>query len=368
MKATILASTLVLTGCGLIGGVEEKELVQDATPGYYDLDRPGRPPSRPASSPQTFEGKTLWFAMRRFYFGISKRGTDERDPDAWKTIGWDLDGVPTTAEQATSGATGICLPSDNPHWHADGLDGRDNAMGASFFQLVGDLDPHGELVTNEGLELGASTLILALHDVNDLENDDHVPATIYISTHDKATGPAPQWDGTDVRRITTASFWPGSSDPFTVFSEGYVSGGVWVSGDQHRTELTLRMPFYPGKSPAAVLLRLRGRSGWLTATIGGGAGGLGTFGFNATMQEIRDALGDLIRRSGEPSVCSAASGADKILDMFQTAVDTQSTYTWEPEPTRECDSMSWGLDIEWAPIAHADVLAPVDEPVLEPCP
>lgn len=366
MRLVVLSSTLVLSGCGLIGGVEEKELVQDPTPGYYDLDRPGRPPSRPASSPQTFEGKTLWFAMRRFYFGVSKRGTDEFDPDAWKVIGWDLDGTATTAEQVTSGTTGTCLPSDNPDFHADGLDGRDNAMGASFFQLIGENDPAGELVSNEGLEQGASTLILALHDVNDLENDAHVPATIYISTHDKATGPAPKWDGTDVRRITTASFWPDSTDPYTELTDGYISRGIWVSGDQHRTELTLRVPFYPAKSAEALLLRLRGRSGWLTAAIGNGVGGPGTFGFTATKEEFVDAFHDHIRRVFD---CGLSRGsATNWLNPYTLAADTQSTYTWEPDPTRDCDSISWGLDVDWAAIAYADVSTPVDEPLLEPCP
>lgn len=373
----------LVAGCAELGGIEEKQQVSKsitdggpddaapdgafsdaATPGYYDLDRPGRPPSRPLVSPNSFN-TSVYLAMRRFYFGTSKRGTDERDPEAWRAIGWDLDGINTTADGLKSGKQTSCAPADSPQWGEDGKDGRDNPMGASFFQFVGNADPKGEFVTNEGLEKGASTLVLVLDQVNDWENDSHVVGAMYVTTHDLFSGPTPKWDGNDVRRLSSVSFWPNSTAPLATFPNGYISNGIWVSGDQHQVDLTLQFPFYPnGQETDPVVLRIRGRSGWATANIAGGKGGAGTFGFTCTYPEFRDTFFEHVRKALN---CLPPSGTDNVLSQFKAAVDTRQSYTWDPNPTEKCDSISWGFDAEWAPVAPVSAHNPVVEPLGKSC-
>ena len=359
-------------GCSWLGGIEEKELTQSSgggsggagVHGYYDLDRPGRPPSRPSDGPKTFvPSRKLYFAMRRLYFGISKRGTSERDRTAWKEIGWDIDGVDTTAQSLANGTHASCSSETHTDWIADGKDGRDNVLGASFLQLVGDADDNGEYATNQGLEAGASTLLLQIEGVSDLHEDPQAPAELLITTHDLVTGPAPKWDGTDVRRISSLSYLGGTTTPIARFPDGYIRGGVWVSGDQHLAELILQVPFYPNaKDP--VVMRLEGRHGWLTATIAEGAGGPGTFGYTCTFEEFHDAFFEHIRATLN---CGTKTGAENVLNTFASALDTQLVAPWDPDSALQCDTMSWGLDVEWAPVAepHPEI---VETELVEPCP
>lgn len=369
-NAAVAVCSTGVFACSWLGGIEEKELSEastggsGATPGYYDLDRPGRPPSRPSEGPKTFvPSQKLYFAVRRLYFGISKRGTNERDRNAWREIGWDIDGVNTTAESLADGTHASCTSDTQTDWITDGKDGRDNVLGASFLQIVGDADTKGEHATNQGLEAGASTLLLTIEGVSDLNEDPHAPAELLITTHDLFSGPTPKWDGTDVRRISSLSYLGGTTTPIARFPDGYIRGGIWVSGDQHLSELVLQVPFYPNAMDP-VVMRLEGRHGWLTATIAQGAGGPGTFGYSCTFDEFHAAFFEHIRATLN---CGAKTGAENILNKFSDALDTQLVAPWAPDSALQCDTMSWGLDVEWAPVAEPDPEI-VETELVEPCP
>ena len=355
---TAAAVLQVSAGCAVVSGAEEKK--PPPAPAD-DLDRPGRPPSRPESGPSTFE-KEAWFAMRALYLGANVRGTAELDPDAWRDMGWDLDGVDSTEESAR----GACTSKATIAEVADGDAGRDNMLGKHVYQYVASFDPQGEKVTNEGIEFGSSTLLLRLEDVNDWHNDPHVRAAIYISTHDRFEGPTPEWDGNDVRDVSTIGFHPGSNVPFVRFDDGYIKEGTFVSGDRDTSAVELAIPVYPlGNAEGAVLLVLRGRSGWMTADLGAGAGGVGSMGYTALQTEIRDGFFNFVAHA---LACPAvASIVHKQMEQFFHLKDTQSVDTGAPRESEACDSLSWGLEMTWAPIGGALIDEPVHEDLAEDC-
>ncbi|MCK6532986.1 MAG: hypothetical protein L6Q84_08450 [Polyangiaceae bacterium] len=373
--------------CAVLGDIQEKELTatgQDAgadtgtldandasevpdvssQPGYLDLDRPGRPPSRP-SKPAAGPGKLMYFAMRRIYFGISKRGTAERDPNAWRAIGWDLDGLATTKQELDDGKAKTCKSSGESNVLQDGFDGRDNALGASLMQFIGNADANGEHVANQSIESGTATLLLVLGDVNDVENDPHVNGAVYLSTSDKGLPTAPKWDGTDVRQVWNASMFTDTINTTASFPDGYIRDGVWVSGDQHKADMTLVFPIYVNAYPIPMVLQLAGRSGWLTAAVKKGAGGPGTFGFTMTAEQLYGTFFPLFKRVlGCDSPVGTTHG---LVSGFKSNVDVQGSNAWAPDPNLGCDSVSWGLDVEWAPIAYADWQHPVAAESTPPC-
>ncbi len=374
----------IAASCALVGDIEEKSftatdagsdagadapVTEDAEagsskPGYYDLDRPGRPPSRPSGAAPG-QPKLAFFAARRVYFGGSVRGTTDRDPNGWKQIGWDLDGLASTKEQVDKGTSGTCKSSGDSKYLQDGADGRDNAVGASMMQFISDADPNGEHVANQGIEAGVGTVMLMLSDVHSFDDDPHVSASLYLLADDRNTPWAPKWDGSDVRRVHAASFVPGTELAITNFPDGYIRNGVWVSGDQHKTGVTVVIPIYVKASIAPMLLSLPGRGGWLTANVKGGKGGPGAFGFSLTSGELYLSFYELFRRAFS---CSPDTGmTHNLVKSFQPHVDVVGATPWAPDPKAPCDSLSWGIDVEWAPIQTADIEHPVDQATLPPC-
>jgi hypothetical protein len=347
-------------GCADLASIEEKVLIEEKVP----IEEPSsaRPPGPPGPSPETFSSMEVWFAARNIWFGMSHRGTKERDLEGWRKIGWDLDGLSTSYEQAVSGKTGHCFSYGSPDAIQDGDDGRDNAIGASGFRDLGGFDPNAEYDMNNGIGNGASTLLLRLEGVNDWQNDESVRGTLYFSTHDLKTGPVPKWDGSDERRVSAFSFAPGSNVPFAKLPNGYIRDGVWVSGEQHVSQVTFSMPIYPQGQTPAILMQARGRHGWLTARLSDGAGGPGTMGFASTKQEVLDTIIPGIA-AVIAAGCDSNGAAENVADQYAEHTDLSSFEPWKPNPDVECDSLSWAFDLDWRPIKFGIVEKPVIEEI-----
>src|SRR5262249_10014456 len=110
--------------------------------------------------------------------------------------------------------------------------------------------------TNARLEAGGTTLLLLIDDV-DGPCDPYAPGRLYVvapytepsldggADAGDGGGPAPRWDGTDVRLVDRESVHADAIELARVeFRHGYISGNVWVSGDPGETSpRTLRIPF-----------------------------------------------------------------------------------------------------------------------------
>jgi hypothetical protein len=338
-------------GCSNLANIEEKVLIEDVSS--------ARPPSRPETGPKSFD-EEFWFAARKIWLGTSVRETKTWDEEGWREVGWDLDGLSTSYEEADSNQTGHCYSYGSPDVIQDGDDGRDNAIGAGLFQFLGSIDTTGEYMTNDGIRRGASTLMLRLTDVNDWQNDESVGGELYVTSHDLPRGVVPNWNGEDERNVSSFSFVSGTKEPLGVLPNGYIRDGTWVSGEQNVSAIDLVIPVYPGSRAVPVLLRLHGRSGWLTAHLGHGGGGPGTMGFSSTKNEVADTLLPAVAAVMADEDCKGFAEAENFLRQYAEHTDVSQAETWNPNPGMECDSLSWGLDIEWLPTAKA-ILEPVVE-------
>lgn len=183
----------------------------------------------------------LTFAARRFRFG--KHNPDgTKNPDAWRRIGFDLDGQNTTAETLASGSPGKrhCLRAkeDAPlSVFEDGEEGRDNVFGSKIAPLLGSLASSAQGLENdisEDITLGSSpTLLVVLDDVNDGPDDPYVTASVYAAAAVPGQ-PTRNWDGNDVFQVTPASILANSiSSPRSIYVSGYLRGNTYVSGSLH---------------------------------------------------------------------------------------------------------------------------------------
>lgn len=192
------------------------------------------PPERP-SGPAVPSGKGAlrWFAARRIYAGTVDTKTGKSSPDAWRTIGHDIDGECTTLEQSKNGTSGTCNRPQGSGSDSllDGADCRDNAYGRMLANATATLNSDWEAKYQGETFNGRATLVLRLSDLDAGPDDPFVPGAIYLSTDTEWT---PKWDGNDAVKIQSVTVNGKSiaDPPLMAFPKGYLKGHVWVSGER----------------------------------------------------------------------------------------------------------------------------------------
>lgn len=279
-------------GCQAILGIDDKQL----DPKYSQADSGlgggagsggtgttlgSTPPERPSGAAvPSGSGAERWFAARRIYLGSVDPATDQKDPEAWRRIGHDIDGECTTMEISSSDSSATCAkPPEAPLGSLeDGEDCRDNTMGAAMAVGLAQLSNDFELQQHAKLENAETgTYLLRLDDLDDGPDDPYVRGAMYVTVpRDPNFTAKPVWNGQDRFAVdlltvdvndegglpeggspdggpTDASApdagdaegggAPGQSPfidkPVYVFDKGYLKNNVWVSGDFRETPKTL---------------------------------------------------------------------------------------------------------------------------------
>jgi hypothetical protein len=197
--------------------------------------KPGvRPPGPPTQDSTDTIQSTRAFAIKKFHFGQNDPLTDSAKVDAWRTIGFDIDGVNTTKDLALSEKPGTCLrdPLAKQSTLLDGDDGRDNSFGANLFAIFNQFG-NGAVETdlNKGIANGSSpTLILLLSNLNEGPDDTTVSSSILLSLVEHPVKP-PLWDGTDSFPVDSQSVINHAiSQPKLTLVGGYLKNNTYVSG------------------------------------------------------------------------------------------------------------------------------------------
>lgn len=193
---------------------------------------PARVPSRPPGpAVASGTGKTLWFAVRTYTYGLTdSSGTISKT--AWASYGYDLDEV-CTLERDSIENRGTCLRPAGAKQDSliDGDRCRDNNFGRNIGGILGVL-PDAEKTLNDLIRSGSTTWILRIDDVDPSAADAYAPGALYRSSDDRTSTPVPAWDGSDDRAVQSDSLVDGDlARPVISFPRGFVSGGVWLSGD-----------------------------------------------------------------------------------------------------------------------------------------
>lgn len=170
-------------------------------------------------------------------------------------IGFDLDMMCTGQGEGNS-----CVA---PEWagseKADGVGGRDNAVGALIAAVQAMIPEFGSSSYTELVKDGQAGVVFRVRGYNGQPNDDQVEATLYIAApFDAEEGnTTPNWDGNDVWPVASDSLADGQSleNPRYQDRHAYVTNGVLVAS---LPEASIRLPNGLIEGGGAISLKLVG--------------------------------------------------------------------------------------------------------------
>lgn len=314
---------------------------------------PGRrPPLRPTSKAAA-GGKTMAFLHRKIYMGAFDPETGESDPQAWKRMGFDFDGVTTTPELAAADFPGTCQRQSGSRLTSliDGDDGIDNNFGSEFLRIYGSASTgpdslEKDLNTNNDSFGIAQYFLVVLEDVADGPDDDEVRIKVMFTVHQDIQ---PKFDGTDQFLVDALSFVPGTMQTRFAFSRGYMVNHRIISGD---FGAPLEGPLYLPLGLSEVLpLALRTLT-WTFELDPDHKRVLSSdFAGVVPVSSLAKMFAYTISYQGNLE-CGEA-GEKKVFNLIKPAADTSADLPGFLDPTgqTECDAISFGWRFDWAPVA-----------------
>lgn len=317
--------------------IDSSEVVVETGPPSASL--PVRPPGPAVPSGK---GKTLWLIVRRYYLNTELR-TGAVSSDAWQTFGYDIDHTCTGKKQSEEN-TGTCLRAAgaDPDVLVDGEDCRDNNFGQWIIPKIQITNPSFEDTSNSGLAKGSSTWIFRIDDVDDGPNDPYAPGGLYRAADTGSAGWSPKYDGTDVRKIESDTVFGGDiTRPTVQFVDGYVSNGVWVSGEPNG--YVVSMPVGTVQTNLTIIgatFDFTLSDDHKTATNGTVAGAIPFASFDDLLRPIAEHAG----------FCPGSDLYTQFTKTVSLFPDISVDSPGSPILTKPCDGISLGLGFDLAPI------------------
>ncbi len=311
---------------------------------------PARAPSRPSGpAVASGTGKTLWLAVRTYSYGLTDSSGKVSDT-AWKSYGYDLDEVCTGERDSIENLNTCRRPAGAEQDSLiDGERCRDNNFGRNVGGILG-LIPDAEKSLNDLVLSGSTTWLLRIDDVDPSNDDAFAPGALYRSSDDRMTTP-PLWDGNDDRGVQSDSLVDGDLNrPILAFPRGFISDGVWVSGDP--TQLAVIAPissvgFFPLHLESAFITLE------LDAARTTGAHGLLVGALPASeIQPTFDPIADFFR------VCPGTSAYDNTLANLREMPDLVIGAPKLQDLERTCDGASTAVAFEVSPIKPVTRVVP----------
>ncbi len=218
-----LATTGVVAG--LLGGGSTG---CSSTPSATVSGQPPPPPSNP--TPQTTKVET--FAIKTLFLGEADRQGDPPSNTAWKSYGYNLDGLVTA-----KGDTNVCTlaagaPSTN---QVDGNNGIDNAFGSVILPIIQSAAslPTPSTTISGAIDSGEFTIQIQVTGLDDTATQNSINLTGQLFASGAYGNGTPTFDST--------TDWPvvpdlltSTTPPFVSqiqFGSAYISSGTFVSGN-----------------------------------------------------------------------------------------------------------------------------------------
>lgn len=392
--ALVLFAPLVAASCQVLFGIDEKRYVPPdaATPeaGATDSTTPDTsvpdgsapdgaqesgldaeagqtwartPPPRPLGDAAPSDGgKTVTLAMRRLFLGSIDPVTDESNGSAWRSMGYDIDGQCTTAEESKANVTGVCqkrkMAADLSQ--EDGDECRDNAGGRILAGAFTEVNINYERLTLAQTNSGeVASLVLQIENLDPGPDDPYAPAKLYVSAPRKDGETPPLWDGNDRPRIDNRSVVDGGLDaPKVAFLTGYVRDHVWISNDFGKSPMMFPMPLFGDFSfmearTATLTVRFNESHSKVTGSVLSAA---------ATMPSVETAVWPGILALAGCNTGLAQTLSEMYVRRNADLADKPPLFIDDPA---ECSLLSIGLQPDWAMVLPPDTVA---EPVPAPAP
>ncbi len=281
-----------------------------------------RPPPRPSVASS---GTTKWFAFDAFKLGLTNVATGASKPDAWKDYGYDLDGRTTTPDFSATSKDSCKRRSGSPtKVLADGNLGRDNNFGQHVMAVMKSLVSDIEDRLNADIRSGKTTLLLRLDNVG-ADDNGKVPGALYLAA---TLGSKPTFTTADKWPIDVASI-DASKEAKAQFPNGYMAGGVWVSGDFGTTTAPIYVPL------AGVPTMLTLESAVISVRVKDGSSG--TIAGAQETGAVKTAITPLLRTLG---VCPGNATYDQVVETLTQSADLVSGAPSLQDTSKECNTLS----------------------------
>jgi hypothetical protein len=351
-------------GIGATGGFGGTGTIDPVAPG-------AQPPPAPSGPPALGAGSTV-IAVDQLFLGDTDPNTGQLDSNAWRHIGYNLDGLISTKY-----GTNHCKPVEGAtpsSVKTDGDNGIDNSFGENLVPILGSLTFNPSATVSQSLQDGSFTLLFRL---DKLEDPAFAPdqTSIAAGYYDGAPFDAlvycpsnpslpncspPKFDGTDQWPVTFESVNNGDiNGPKLMLPASYLSGGTWVSGSQVVFTFDLMSQGFSWPIPIT-------RAVFSMNISGSGAAALATNGVIAGVIPTEQLIASFKQVAGtwDTSLCSGAT-FDSIAQEFSQASDIMQDGS-NGDPSKTCDGISIGIGFEGRAVTLGGV-APAAAPLPDPC-
>lgn len=295
-------------------------------------------PPDPATTAVEGDGAGQVFAIKTLDLGGATT-------DAWKSIGYDLDG-----KKSNLGSTDHCkLAEGAPNYvKTDGNNGIDNSFGAN---VVAALPAETQGKVDDAMKAGEFTMLIHIDKLGDKTDYVKLPAALYAAGGLTGADPdagtiAPKWDGTDQWPVLcelmtdckdTGTLQLPDNKSKVQFLNSYLSGGTWVSGTKGEGTFSLSL------SIAGFSLNLTVHNAIITTKLASGNPPTeGTNGIVAGILKTDEVLDSLKSMAGKinTSFCEGDT-LQSFVDQVKGASDIMIDGT--QDPAKSCDGISIGL-------------------------
>jgi hypothetical protein len=298
------------------------------------------------------------FAVDTFFLGEADQFGDPPSATAWESFGYDLDGRVTTAISKDVCTLAAGAPAGN---QIDGTGGVDNSFGSLFVPFL-----FGTLFGPPAFPSQAATAALRDGDftvqlqLNGLPADGHDTTGISLAvfTGGYLAGGAPAFDMTTSWPVVASSVSDGmtvASGAVVQFHQGYMTRGVFVSGDG--PDQTLRVPM----SFLGVPVILPVHHPVITFTVSLANPSVLLNGIIAGVVDIGDALASTNQFVKGISCGVPLAGFDQQVGQMADILHDGTNMAGVP-----CDAMSIGIGFSARQIANPTAVVP-DAPVSDRC-
>jgi hypothetical protein len=318
------------------------------------------PPNVSTSATAPTSTKEHNLALHKLYLGDVDPATDAKSADAWKNIGYDLDGKNTTGT-----STDVCtrVAPAAPKIQTDGNGGIDNSFGENIIPLLTGFNVATQV--NQAVAAGKFTVMIDTVGLPDSEPSDLSPlsAGLYIG---RAFDPDA---GVATPTFSPSDNWPVNGDflstpgdiktPKVKFGSAYTAGGTWVSGSYGDVDISL--------SVSGITIDLDIHHAVLTFkdTVAGsahsGKSGIIAGVLNAT--ELQTAFGKVMG-AFDQSLCSGPTH-DSIVQQIAQSADIMDDGTNAAGAT--CTGISIGLGFTADEIGPPTVIGATPPASTDPC-
>jgi hypothetical protein len=274
------------------------------------------------------------YAIRHLWLGDVDPVTGEPSTQAWRQLGFDIDGKATT-----KASRDVCTLAPGAPWDAqdDGNGGVDNGFGENVLPIIALAEGASFAQDlNDSIASGLVTDLLVVRGLGSPTTASPLSAELLVGA---PLGATPSWSGTDVWPIDSSSVKDGdATQPLLAFGSSFVTGSVFVaeppSGDGEIALGVFRgAPWVIPIRHVQVAMTLSADGS--TATNGALSGLLPA-----------DRFLDVARRLA-PTILSSLCGPDVWLSIAQQIEQSEDILLdGTNEPGQPCDAISIGLGFD----------------------